>query len=201
MKKKIGIFGGSFNPVHSGHMMLASWIAQCGVVDSVWLMLSPRNPLKPDCEMASDSDRLRMLELAADKSETVSISTLELELPRPSYTINTLKELDRRYPQYRFVPIVGSDNLAIFNKWRCADEILERYGLIVYPRPGYDIPDKLPDRVEVVDAPRIEISSTKIRRFISDGWNMNFFLPPGVYRYIKEQNLYKKQHGTDSDKQ
>ena len=191
MSKKIGILGGSFNPMHTGHLMLASWIAQCGVVDSVWLMLSPLNPLKTDCSMASDHHRMRMLELAVKQSDLLSVSALELELPRPSYTIDTFKELDRRYPECCFVPIVGSDNLSIFHKWRSADEILSRYGLIVYPRPGYPFPDKLPRGVVVVNAPQTDISSTKIRNCISKGWDMNFFLPPGVYKYIKEQDLYK----------
>ena len=192
MTKRIGIFGGSFNPVHTGHLMLASWIAQCGVVDNVWLMLSPRNPLKSGCDMVSDEHRLRMLSLAVGESDILSVSDLELELPRPSYTIDTLKELDRRYPEFRFVPVVGSDNLSIFDKWRCADEILSRYGLVVYPRPGYPFPEILPDGVETVDAPQIEISSTMVRQCIANGRDMNYFLPSAVYRYIKEHNLYNE---------
>lgn len=198
MKKKVGIFGGSFNPVHAGHLMLASWIAQCGLVDNVWLMLSPSNPLKANDSLASDEHRLRMLQLALGNDPLVKLSTLELELPRPSYTINTLRALDRTYPDCEFVLIVGSDNLAIFNKWRESETILSDYGLIVYPRPGYPLPGVLPPGVTAVEAPLLDISSTRIRQCLSRGWNMNFFLPPGVYKYIKENKLY---YGTETDKQ
>ncbi len=191
MKKRIGIFGGSFNPVHAGHLMLASWIAQSGEVDEVWLMLSPCNPLKVGAEMASDDDRLKMLEIALKGDELLKLCSLELEMPRPSYTINTLYELESRFTDCEFVPIVGSDNLTVFDKWRDHDMIIARYGLIVYPRQDYPISSVLPEKVRVVDAPMIDVSSTKIRELIRKGWNMNFFLPPGVYRYIVEHGLYK----------
>ncbi|MCM1022241.1 MAG: nicotinate (nicotinamide) nucleotide adenylyltransferase [Muribaculum sp.] len=190
MRQKIGIFGGSFNPVHIGHLMLASWIAQSGLVDRVWLMLSPANPLKSDSSLVEDNQRREMLEIALADSKLIELCTLELELPRPSYTINTLSELNRRYPQFDFTLIVGSDNLEIFDKWRSHEELLSRYGLIVYPRPGYPIQDVLPTGVTTVDAPLLEISSTEIRRKLACGWDMNFFMPSGVYNYIKENKLY-----------
>ncbi len=190
-KHSIGILGGSFNPVHSGHMMLASYMAQFGPVDKVILMLSPCNPLKQGDVLAPDSVRYEMLKLACGTSESVIPSDYELSLPRPSYTINTLDRLQDEYPDYDFKLIIGSDNWSIFHKWRAAEEILSRFGVIVYPRPGYPVDGISDERVQMVDAPVIEISSTFIRDGIASGHDMNFFLPESVYHYIRNNNLYK----------
>lgn len=190
MRRRIGIFGGSFNPVHAGHLMLASWIAQSGLVDSVWLVLSPQNPLKDGTDMASDAHRMSMLKIALEHTRLIEISDIELRLPRPSYTITTLQALSEEFPESDFVPIVGSDNLAVFKKWRDWETILADYGLIVYPRPGFPLPDVLPEGVTSVDAPVTDISSTRIRQCIRRSWDMNFFLPHGVYSYIKKNRLY-----------
>ncbi len=180
----IGVLGGSFNPVHSGHLMLASYIAQFGPVDSVALMLSPCNPLKRDVEMESDSDRFAMLSLACECSGVVTADDTELSMPRPSYTIDTLNRLAESNPDVRYKLIIGSDNWAIFNRWRASEEILDRFGVIVYPRRGYPVDNIDEQRVEVIDAPMIDLSSTFIRESIARGKDMNYFLPPGVYRYI-----------------
>lgn len=190
MRRRIGIFGGSFNPVHAGHLMLASWIAQSGLVDSVWLMLSPLNPLKDGNDMASDGHRMQMLQIALEQTKLIEFSDIELHLPRPSYTIATLRALNEKYPDCDFVPVVGSDNLAVFHKWRDWETILSDYGLIVYPRPGFPMPDELPAGVTAVDAPMLDISSTLIRECLRRGLDMNFFLPHGVYSYIKKNRLY-----------
>ena len=190
-RKRIGIFGGSFNPVHSGHMMLASYIAQTGEVDEVWMVMSPCNPLKDGVEMASESDRLNMLNLACEDVDFLKVSDIELSLPRPSYTIDTLKALRKLHPDIDFRLIVGSDNLAIFDKWKDSETILNEYGLIVYPRPDYSIDDFHDERVTIVDAPVLQISSTFIRQAISDGKDMNFFVPQKVYQYIRNHKLYK----------
>ncbi|MDE7467006.1 MAG: nicotinic acid mononucleotide adenylyltransferase, partial [Muribaculaceae bacterium] len=132
----IGILGGSFNPVHSGHTMLASYLAQWGYVDQVWLTLSPRNPLKekPE-ELLPDLKRLTMLNLAIKGATNLDICDIELTMPTPTYTIDTLDVLAKRYPAKQFKLIIGSDNWAIFDKWRAASRILSDYGVIVYPRP------------------------------------------------------------------
>ena len=188
-----GILGGSFNPVHSGHLMLASYIAQFGDVDKVNLVLSPCNPLKQGNVMASDSDRFNMLRLACADSDLVEANDIELSMPRPSYTIDTLARLAKENPDCRFKLIIGSDNWAIFNRWRASEEILDRFGVIVYPRRGYPM-DKVSDpRVEIVDAPMIDISSTFIRKSIADGKDMNFFLPQSVYEYISQHQLYQSE--------
>lgn len=188
----IGILGGSFNPVHIGHLMLASYLSQFTDLDEVWLTLSPLNPLKVNPEeLIPDMERLKMLSIATDGIEGIGVCDIELSMPRPSYTINTLKVLQRRYPRRRFKLIIGSDNWRIFEQWRDYEKILSDFGVIVYPRPGYPVDSNIyEDGVEFVKAPVCNISSTFVRKAIVKGKNMNFFLPPGVYNYIVENKLY-----------
>ena len=190
----IGILGGSFNPVHSGHMMLASYLAQWGYVDQVWLTLSPRNPLKekPE-ELLPDLKRLTMLNLAIKGASKLDICDIELSMPTPSYTINTLDVLSRRFPANKFKLIIGSDNWLSFDKWRDSQKILSDYGVIVYPRPGYPVKERMVDGMEVVEAPTVNLSSSFIRKAIAKGRDMSYFLPQGVYKYILDHKLYQNQ--------
>lgn len=189
------VLGGSFNPIHIGHTMVASYIAQwCEDVDEVWLSLSPMNPLKSESHtLISDVARMDMLRIACQASDVVSPTDIELSLPRPSYTIDTLRHLSRLYPERRFKWIIGSDNFDILNRWKDADEIISEYGLIVYPRPGYPVSSHFPEGVAGVNAPMTDISSTWVRDAISQGRDVNYFLPSGVYEYIVKNNLYSKR--------
>lgn len=190
----IGILGGSFNPVHIGHMMLASYLVQFTSLDAVWLTLSPLNPLKAtSLELIPDIQRLKMLSIAARDAAGIEVCDIELSMPRPSYTINTLDYLKRRYPRRRFKLIIGSDNWRIFDRWRDHERILRDYGVIVYPRPGYPVSDLYEEGMVYVDAPQFNMSSTFVRAAIAKGADMNFFLPDGVYDYIKQNNLYRPQ--------
>lgn len=191
-KRRIAVMGGSFNPVHTGHMIVASYIAQWGDVDEVWLMLSPQSPFKTDAaDMVADSDRLAMLRIATSAMPRLGVCDIELTMPRPNYTVNTLAELERRYPDCSFTLIVGGDNWESFPRWRSPREIIDRHGLIVYPRRGYSLDGiDAEERVRLVHAPEVEISSTFIRQAIAQGRDMNFFLPTGVYEYICTHNLY-----------
>jgi nicotinate-nucleotide adenylyltransferase len=190
-KQTIGILGGSFNPVHIGHMMLASYLQQFTSLDAVWLTLSPLNPLKAgNLELIPDMQRLKMLSIATRDAVGIEVCDIELSMPRPSFTINTLRYLARRYPGRRFKLIIGSDNWKQFDRWRDHDSILEEFGVIVYPRPGYPIGNIYEDGVVFVDAPQFNLSSTFVRAAIARGRDMNYFLPPGVYNYIKENGLY-----------
>ena len=189
----VGILGGSFNPVHIGHMMLASYLVQWGYVDSIWLTLSPRNPLKEPGELLPDMKRLTMLSIAAKGAPGIEICDIELSMPRPSYTISTLDVLRDRNPDTRFKLVIGSDNWRIFDQWRDAQRILDEYGVIVYPRPGYPVTDEHVAGLEIVDAPMAHVSSSFVRDAIARGRNMNYFLPAGVYKYIIDKKLYQKK--------
>ncbi len=191
-KQVIGILGGSYNPVHIGHMILASYLAQWGYVDQVWLTLSPRNPLKnAPGALLPDLKRLTMLNIALKGTSKLDVCDIELTMPTPSYTVRTLDLLASRHPNKRFKLIVGSDNWAIFDRWKDAQHILDTYGVMVYPRPGYPVADKHIDGMELIDAPMVNISSTFIRNAIAKGRNMEYFLPSGVYKYIVEHKLYR----------
>lgn len=194
--KRIGLLGGSFNPVHIGHTMLASYMAQYTWLDEVWLVLSPLNPLKLNPkELASDAQRLEMLSIALKGAERISVCDIELSMPKPSYSIDTLKALSERHPEAKFEWILGSDNWLIIDRWKDADTIINNYGVIVYPRPGYPIDSSaLPHGVASIDAPTINLSSSFIRQGLQKGLDMNFFLPPGVYNYISIHKLYQTTH-------
>jgi len=191
----VGILGGSFNPVHLGHLMLASYLTQWGYVDQVWLTLSPQNPLKSPAELIADTKRLTMLNIATKGARNIDVCDIELTMPTPSYTINTLDLLARRYPDRRFRLVIGSDNWAIFDRWREYGRILDTYGVIVYPRPGYPVTREEARRVmgmTLVDAPTVNLSSTMVRKAVAEGKDMMYFLPPAVNKYINEHKLYRK---------
>lgn len=187
----IGVFGGSFNPVHSGHMAIAEGVVTSGFADEVWLTLSPLNPLKAvPSELASDQHRLAMLRIAAEGRKGVEICDIELSLPRPSYTINTLRELAKRYPYNRFRLIIGADNWAIFPRWRDYEIIVRDFPPIIYPRPGVEL-GVLPAGVDVCRGlPLLDVSSTMVRNHIAAGLPVNNLIEPKVYEYITENKLY-----------
>lgn len=187
----IGLLGGSFNPVHCGHMMLAAYLTQWNIVDRVWLMLSPRNPLKNPLGLISDMRRLAMLSIATRGVERVDTCDIELSMPLPSYTINTLDLLASRYPGRRFKLVIGSDNWQVFDQWRDWQRILDEYGVIVYPRPGYPVEGHV-DGMETITPITVNLSSTQVRDAIARGRDMSCFLPPGVYKYIVDNKLYTK---------
>lgn len=189
----VGILGGSFNPVHHGHLMLASYLAQWGVVDEVWLTLSPRNPLKAAEALQPDTVRLNMLTLALKGENNLDLCDIELSMPKPSYTINTLDVLADRYPDLDFRLIIGSDNWAIFDRWRDHQRILDQYGVIVYPRPGYPVDPDPVDGMTLIDAPTINISSTFVRKAVAAGRSVRYFVPDSVAQYIAAHKLYKNE--------
>lgn len=190
--KRIGIFGGSFNPVHIGHIRLARYLRTCDLVDEVWLTLSPQNPLKDAETLISDEHRLAMLRLATTGISEIVVCDIELSMPRPSYTINTLELLSSRCPDCQFKLIIGSDNWLRFEQWREARRIIAEYGVIVYPRPGYVIEKPILTRnVELVAAPMTDISSTQLRRAIAFGEFVDDYMPQSVIQYINDNKLYK----------
>lgn len=190
---KIGILGGSFNPIHTGHAILANYITQHTDIEQLWLMVSPQNPLKDNLAQSYDVHRLAMAELVARKCDNVITSGFEFTLPRPSYTIDTLRALKEKFPQHEFVLIIGADNWNVFNRWKNHDEILKSHKIMIYPRQGFDIdiPVELAGSVTKLSSPIIELSSTYIREQLKNNMNMNFYLPQEVYKYILEHNLYR----------
>ena len=191
---KIGIFGGSFNPIHSGHAIIAHHIISSGAVDRLWLMVSPVNPLKVGLEQqVADTDRLRMVEMVTRPLENVETSAFEFTMPKPSYTIDTLNALQAKFPDDEFYLVTGADNWVIFDRWRNSEEILAKYHLLVYPRLGYDvvIPEELRDRVTLVDAPIIELSSTAVRERLAQGLSARYYVPDEVSSYIERKGLYR----------
>lgn len=194
-KKRIGIFGGSFNPVHIAHVALADYLCRTSGLDEIWLTLSPLNPIKdhPE-ELIDDRHRLAMLQIGCESSDKLRPCAIELDMPRPSYTIDTLRKLSTMHPDCSFTLIIGSDNWAIFDRWREGEAIIRDFGVIVYPRPGYQIAtDRLPDGVRVAATPLLDVSSTFIRQGIAMGIDMNVFMPRGVYQYIRNNDLYRSQ--------
>lgn len=189
----VGILGGSFNPIHIGHLMLAQYLTQWGYVDSVWLTLSPLNPLKDPGSLIPDLKRLAMITLATKGAVNIETCDIELSMPRPSYTIDTLDLLSKRHKNKHFKLIIGSDNWRIFDRWRDSQRILDDYGVIVYPRDGYTVDSKFVDGMELVEAPTVNISSTFVRNAIIKGRDISYFLPQGVYKYICDNRLYMPQ--------
>ena len=191
-KKMIGIMGGSFNPIHIGHLLLADYLVQFGGLDSVWLMLSPCNPLKCGLDAAPDHHRFRMLQIACSETQGVKPCDIELSMPRPSYSIDSLRKLAELHPEAEIHLVIGSDNWLIFDRWREHQAILKEFSPIFYPRPGYPVDStSLPEGVRLVEAPVFEISSTFLRSAIRDGHKMDPYMPAGVGDYIRGHNLYK----------
>ena len=189
---KIGIYGGSFDPIHTGHAMVANFISQCNIVDEVWLMVSRQNPLKHHSTYASDKDRLDMVKLVAKTCKNVKVTDIEIGMPLPSYTITTLMRLKELNPLHEFKIIIGSDSLINFQNWKDAEKIRKEFGVIVYPRPGYPLTGIEEEGMTfLTGAPEFSISSSLIREYISSGWNINYFVPLSVSQYIKQNKLYK----------
>ena len=188
---RIGLFFGSFNPIHTGHLVIANYMANHTQLDEVWLMVSPHNPLKKKDSLANMYDRLEMVNLALEGAERIRSSDFEFRLKQPSYTIDTLVHLKERFPEKEFVLIMGSDNLKSFRKWKNYEIILRDFQLAVYPRPGFtDTELEQHPSVTMTDTPQMEISSTFIRKSVAAGKNVKYFLPDAVYSFIEKKGLY-----------
>ena len=188
---KTGIFGGSFNPIHNGHISLARQLKEKAGLDEVWLMVSPQNPMKQQAELLSDETRLQMARLALEHETGIIASDYEMHLPKPSYTWLTLQALSRDYPDRQFVLMIGGDNWAIFHRWYHADDILQNYQVVVYPRRDEQSEIKvLPNNVTMVEAELLDVSSTEIRQRIREGRSIRKLVPPSVAAFIKQEGYY-----------
>lgn len=189
MTKRTVIFGGSFDPIHVGHLALAREACARGLADEVWFMVSPQNPHKQDRMLTDENLRLRMVQLAVKENPVFKACDFEFALPRPSYTVNTLAALERQFPERSFRLLIGADNWEKFDRWYKGDEILERYGVIVYPRGGEDVPG-LPANAVWMPAELYDISSTMIREAVAAGKEITGLVPAEVEQFINENRLY-----------
>ncbi len=189
---RTAIFGGSFNPVHVGHLHLAREVVKQHLADEVWLMVSPQNPLKQNSALLDEEVRYRLATVAVEGETGIKASRFEFDLPRPSYTYRTLECLCEAYPEREFSLLIGGDNWALFDRWAHYEEILSRYPIIVYPRADSPLSaEGLPDGVSVLRAPLWPVSSTEVRRRIREGEDCSSLLPPRVEEAIKQNGYYK----------
>ena len=191
--KKTGLYFGSFNPVHIGHLAIANYLVEFTNIDQLWFIVSPQNPFKNKKTLLADYHRLQLLNIAIGDSKLFKSSNIEFNLPKPSYTIDTLTYLKDKYPDNEFVLIMGSDNLPTLKKWKNYQMIIDNHLIYVYPRAGVFENDYLNnEKFRFIDAPLIEISSSFIRESIADGKDVSFFMPQKVSDYIKEMHFYEK---------
>ena len=190
---KTGLFFGSFNPIHVGHMVLANYMLAYTGLDEIWFVVSPHNPLKDKASLLSQTHRLQMVRLAVEEHPKLKASNIEFKLSQPSYTINTLTHLQEKYPKKEFALILGMDNLQTFDKWKNYEQILKNHELYVYPRLNSK-EGKFANhpKVKITDAPVIEVSSSFIRTAIKEKKEVSCFMPDKVAQYLKEMNFYKK---------
>ncbi len=192
--KRIGLFFGSFNPIHTGHLIIAEYMASRTDLEQVWFVVSPHNPLKLRSTLANDFDRLHMVQMAIDDNPRLKASNIEFSLPKPSYTIDTMVYLHEKYPQHDFSMIMGSDNLGSISKWKNYELLLERYIIHVYKREGIPIDQSLIPAadIRIYDVPMLDISSTYIRQSIADGLSIRYMVPESIYQFLDGSRLYRQ---------
>ncbi|MCF6348424.1 MAG: nicotinate-nucleotide adenylyltransferase [Flavobacteriaceae bacterium] len=193
--KKIGLYFGTFNPIHIGHMAIANHLVEFSDLDEVWMVVTPHSPFKKKASLLADNHRFQLVQIATEEYPKLKPSNIEFKLPQPNYTVNTLAHISEKYPQHNFSLIMGSDNLKSFHKWKNYEVILERHDIYMYPRviEGERIVTQFDNhpKIHKIDAPIMEVSSTFIRKSIADKKNIRVLLPCNVWQYIDEMNFYK----------
>lgn len=189
---KTGLYFGSFNPIHIGHLAIANFIIEFSDLEQIWFVVSPQNPLKEKKSLLKDYHRLEMVRLAIEGDDRFQASDIEFRLPTPSFTIDTLTYLSEKHPGREFQLVMGSDGLKTFHKWKNADLITRHYHRLIYPRPGSDMMElsKTPNAT-IVDAPLMEISSSFIRRAVQSGKDVRHLVPASAYTYMREMHFYE----------
>jgi len=194
LQKKVGLYFGTFNPIHIGHLAIANHMVEFSDLDEVWMVVTPHNPHKKKSTLLADHHRLEMVYRATEAYDNIKPSNIEFGLPQPNYTVNTLAHLEEKYPDYQFALIMGEDNLNTLHKWKNNEVILERFEVFVYPRvTSTTIKEEFKNHPKItkVDAPIMEISSTFVRNAVKDGKRITPLLPQKVWEYIDEMNFYK----------
>ena len=188
---KIGCYFGSFNPIHTGHCIIANYLANNTDLQQVWLIVSPQNPFKPAAALLNEYHRLHLVQTAIEGIGALKASNIEFHLPKPSYTIDTLTYLKEKFPQHEFAVILGSDGLQNLQKWKNAEVLMADYEFYVYPRPGFPVPAGLSPRFHIVQAPMLDISATAIREMIRTGKDIRFLVPDAVKEEIEKDRYYR----------
>lgn len=191
---KIGLFFGSFNPIHVGHLIIANYLAEQTDLDRVWLVVSPQNPLKKKSTLANDYERLHLVHLAVEGSPKLRASKVEFGLPQPSYTVDTLAHLRERHPEHEFVLLMGGDSLASLPRWKNYEQLLAQHQIYVYNRPDYTPAEALRQHPSVrwFDAPLMQISASFVRRCLRAGKSIRYLVTEPVFNYLEASNLYRK---------
>jgi nicotinate-nucleotide adenylyltransferase len=189
---KVGLYFGSFNPIHNGHLIIASYIVQNTPLDQVWFVISPQNPLKKSNSLLNEYHRLFLVQVSIEEEPSLKASDIEFRLPKPSYTIDTLTYLEEKYPTHQFSVIMGSDSFLNLSQWKNYKQLLTNYPIYVYERPGFK-PGNIYENAQVVflDAPLLEISSTYIRKIIKEGKSIRFLVPEKVRIEIEHNGYYR----------
>jgi nicotinate-nucleotide adenylyltransferase len=190
---KIGLYFGSFNPIHTGHLIIANHILNETDLQKIWFVVSPQNPFKPSATLLNEYHRLNLVQIAIEQDERLRASDIEFSLPKPSYTAHTLAYLSEKYPMHEFVIIMGSDSFQNLEKWKNAEFIQNNYSIMVYRRPGFDVVAETPN-VRVMNAPLLEISATYIRTCLQQGKSIRYLVPRLVEEEIEKSGFYKKSH-------
>lgn len=189
--KSVGLFFGSFNPIHIGHLALANYMLAFENLNEIWFVVSPQNPFKKVNDLIDAKHRVEMVRLATQNQNQYKVEDIELKLPIPSYTIDTLKALKVNYPSHEFSIIMGADNILRFDNWKAAEEIINNYQLLVYPRLGYAVDkNQLPANCKLTNAPLVELASTEIRSWIKENKQVPYLIPEPVFDYIQQHQLY-----------
>lgn len=188
---KIGLYFGSFNPVHVGHLIIANHLTNNTDLKQVWMVVSPQNPLKPSASLLNEYDRLHLCRTAVEGANSIKISTVEFKLPKPSYTVDTLVYLTEKFPNHEFSVVMGSDSFGNLSKWKNFEVIIKNHPLYIYNRPGFPVDNTIGATITIVDAPLLEISSTHIRKLIKDGKSIRYLVPDIIKDEIEKNNYYK----------
>jgi nicotinate-nucleotide adenylyltransferase len=189
---QIGLYFGSFNPIHAGHLIIANHVLNESGLEKLWFIVSPLNPFKDSENLANEYNRLHLVQKAIEDDPRLKASDIEFSLPKPSYTVHTLAYLKEKYPEHSFCIIMGSDGFQNLDKWKNYEIIVKDYPIIIYKRPGFDINNKLNAKITVMNAPLLEISSTYIRELLKKGKSIKYLVPPSVEEEILAGGMYKK---------
>jgi nicotinate-nucleotide adenylyltransferase len=189
---KIGLYFGSFNPIHIGHLIIANHVLNSTDIQKIWFIVSPQNPLKKSNSLLNEYDRLHLAKLAVEGDTRIVVSDIEFKLPRPSYTVDTLTYLKEKYPENDFSVIMGSDSYQNLDNWKNFDVIVKNYSIYVYLRPGFDISPKYATEPNILEAPLLQISATGIRALVREGKSIRYMVPAKVVEEIERNRYYKK---------